>query len=180
MVRRNTVEGISVPSQLQNVAGSIFWVVYGIAASTHLVVLANLMTICGFGTVVLMQVKLKAVSVVRVLVVELSVVLVALVALAFSRNVLGIIAVLVGATGILPQVFRAARTAHLVGVSVVTFILVVTMSASWGIYGLMIDDLYVALPNAVIVPSALFISIRAIQSHSRYGSSTNAEAEPAR
>ena len=180
VVRRNTVEGISVPSQLQNVSGSILWVVYGIASSTHLVVLANLMTICGFGTVVFMQVRLKAVPAVRMLTVEISVVLAALIALAISRDLLGAIAVAVGATGIVPQVIRAAKTSHLVGISVVTFIMVVTMSASWGIYGLMIDDLYVALPNVVIVPSALFISIRAIQSHKRYGSSTTADAAPAR
>ena len=110
----------------------------------------------------------------------ISVVLAALIALAISRDLLGAVAVAVGATGIVPQVIRAAKTSHLVGISVVTFIMVVTMSASWGIYGLMIDDLYVALPNVVIVPSALFISIRAIQSHKRYGSSTTAEATPAR
>ncbi|MFM8814678.1 MAG: SemiSWEET family transporter, partial [Actinomycetes bacterium] len=152
VVRRNTVEGISVPSQLQNVSGSILWVIYGIASSTHLVVLANLMTICGFGTVVFMQVRLKAVSALRALGVEVFVILAALVALAISRNLLGAIAVVVGATGIVPQVFRAAKTSHLVGISVVTFIMVATMSTSWGIYGLLIDDVYVALPNVVIVP----------------------------
>ena len=99
----------------------------------------------------------------------------ALVVLAISRDVIGAIAVVVGATGIVPQVIRATRTRHLVGVSVVTFIMVVVMSASWGIYGVMIKDLYVALPNVVIVPSALFISVRAIQSHRRYGSSTTAK-----
>ena len=127
-----------------------------------------------------MQVRLKAVSLTRALAVELSVAAFALLALAISQDVLGAIAVVVGATGIVPQVIHAAKTSHLVGISVVTFIMVATMSASWGIYGLMIDDLYVALPNVVIVPSALFISMRAIQSHRRYGSSTIAEATPAR
>lgn len=180
VVRRNTVEGISVPSQLQNVSGSILWVVYGIASSTHLVVLANIMTICGFGTVVFMQIRLKAVSLTRALAVEFSVVVAALIALSISQDVLGAIAVAVGATGIVPQVIRAAKSSHLVGISVVTFIMVATMSASWGIYGVMINDPYVALPNVVIVPSALFIALRAIQSHRRYGSSTTAEATPAR
>ena len=138
------------------------------------------MTICGFGTVVFMQLRLKAVSLARALTVEISVVFGALIALAISRDVLGSIAVVVGATGIVPQVIRAAKTSHLVGISVVTFIMVTTMSASWGIYGVMISDPYVALPNVVIVPSAIFISIRAIQSHKRYGSSTTAEAIPAR
>ena len=180
VVKRKTVEGISVPSQLQNVSGSILWVVYGFASSVHLVVLANVVTICGFGTVVLMQVRLGAISLTRVLTVELSVLAAAFLALAISRDVLGVLAVLVGATGIVPQVIRAAKTNHLVGISVVTFVLVIVMSASWGIYGIIINDLYVALPNAVITPSALFISIRAVQSHRRYGNSTTAEAVPAR
>ena len=123
MVRRKTVEGISVPSQLQNVSGSILWVVYGIASSTPLVALANIMAICGFGTVVFMQVRLKAVSAARALTVEISVVLAALLALAISRDLLGAIAVVVGATGIVPQVIRAAKTSHLVGISVVTILL---------------------------------------------------------
>jgi uncharacterized protein with PQ loop repeat len=180
VVRRNTVQGISVSSQLQNVSGSILWVVYGIASSTFLVALANVMAICGFGTVVFKQIQLKALSLTRALTVELCVLAAALGALAISQDVLGSIAVVVGATGIVPQVIRAAKTSHLVGISVVTFLMVATMSASWGIYGLMIEDLYVALPNAVIVPSAVFISIRAIQSRRRYGSSTTAEAVPAR
>jgi len=138
------------------------------------------MTICGFGTVVFMQIRLKAVSLTRALAVEFSVVVAALIALSISQDVLGAIAVAVGATGIVPQVIRAAKSSHLVGISVVTFIMVATMSASWGIYGVMINDLYVALPNVVIVPSALFIALRAIQSHRRYGSSTTAEATPAR
>ena len=180
VVKRKTVEGISVPSQLQNVSGSILWVVYGVASSVHLVVLANVVTICGFGTVVLMQVRLGAISLTRALTVELSVLAAAFLALAISIDVLGVIAVLVGATGIVPQVIRAAKTNHLVGISVVTFVLVTAMSASWGIYGIIIDDLYVALPNVVITPSALFVAIRAVQSHRRYGNSTTAEALPAR
>ena len=109
VVKRKTVEGISVPSQLQNVSGSILWVVYGVASSVHLVVLANVVTICGFGTVVLMQVRLGAISLTRALTVELSVLAAAFLALAISIDVLGVIAVLVGATGIVPQVIRAAK-----------------------------------------------------------------------
>ena len=97
-----------------------------------------------------------------------------------SRDVLGPIAVVVGGTGIVPQAIRAARTTHLVGVSVATFAMVVVMSVSWGVYGLMIGDFFVAMPNVVIVPSALFIMLRALQSHNRYGKTTDATAVPAR
>jgi uncharacterized protein with PQ loop repeat len=180
VVRRNTVEGISVFSQMQSVSGSMLWVVYGIVAHTYLVVTANVMTIVGFGTVVIAQVHHRAVSWQRVVGVLTAAIAIAIVSGGVSQDVLGLIAVGVGATGIIPQVIRAARTTHLVGVSVATFAMVVVMSVSWGIYGLMIGDLFVATPNVVIVPGALFITWRALLSHHRYAKTTDATAVPAR
>ena len=180
VVRHNTVEGVSVFAQLQSLSGSILWVVYGIVSQTYLVVTANVMTIVGFGTVIIAQVHHRAVSMQRALLVVSAVIAVAIGSAAISRDVLGVLAVVVGGTGIVPQAVRAARTTHLVGVSVATFAMVVVMSVSWGIYGLMIDDLFVATPNVVIVPSALFIMLRALQSHHRYGNTTDATAVPAR
>ena len=180
VVRRNTVEGVSVFSQLQSLSGSILWVIYGVVSQTYLVVTANVMTIVGFGTVIISQVRHRAVSWQRVLVVLAAVILIAVGSGSLSRDALGLIAVAVGGTGIVPQAIRAARTTHLVGVSVATFAMVVVMSVSWGMYGLMIGDLFVATPNVVIVPSALFIMFRALQSHHRYGKTTDATAVPAR
>jgi uncharacterized protein with PQ loop repeat len=179
VVRRNTVEGISVFSQMQSLSGSILWVTYGIVSNTYLVVTANVMTIIGFGLVIIAQLRHRAVSWQRVLVVLTAVIAIAVVSGAVSKDVLGLIAVVVGGTGIVPQAIRAARTAHLVGVSVATFAMVVIMSLSWGIYGLMIGDLFVATPNVVIVPSALFIMLRALQSHHRYGKTNHITAAPA-
>ena len=138
------------------------------------------MTIVGFGTVIIAQVRHRAVSWQRVLVVLTAVIAIAVVSGAISKDVLGLISVVVGGTGIVPQAIRAARTTHLVGVSVATFGMVVIMSVSWSIYGLMIDDLFVVAPNVVIVPSALFIMLRTLQSHHRYGKTTVATAVPAR
>jgi uncharacterized protein with PQ loop repeat len=165
---------------MQSLSGSILWVVYGIVANTYLVVTANVMTIVGFGTVIIAQVRHRAVSRQRVLVVLTAIITIAVVSGSVSKDVLGFIAVIVGGTGIVPQAIRAARTTHLVGVSVATFAMVVVMSVSWGIYGLMIDDMFIATPNVVVVPSALFIMLRALQSHHRYGKTTDATAVPAR
>ena len=165
---------------MQSFSGSILWVVYGIVSHTYLVVTANVMTIVGFGMVIIAQVRHRAVSWQRAIFVVIAVIVIAISAGAVSKDVLGPIAVVVGGTGIVPQAIRAARTTHLVGVSVATFAMVVVMSVSWGLYGLMIGDLFVATPNVVIVPSALFIMVRALQSHHRYGKITDATAVPAR
>ena len=180
VVRRNTVEGVSVFSQLQSLSGSILWVTYGIVTQTYLVITANVMTIVGFGTVIIAQVRHRAVSWQRVLVVLAAVIAIAVISGVLSSDALGLISVAVGGTGIVPQAIRAARTNHLVGVSVATFALVIAMSVSWSIYGLMIDDYFVVAPNVIIVPSALFIMLRALQSHHRYGKTTDATAVPAR
>jgi hypothetical protein len=45
---------------------------------------------------------------------------------------------------------------------------------------LLIDDLFIAMPNVTIVPGAIFITWRALQSHHRYGKTTDATAVPAR
>jgi uncharacterized protein with PQ loop repeat len=180
VVRHNTIEGVSVFSQLQSLSGSILWVVYGIASQSHLVVTANVMTIIGFGVVIIAQVRHRAVSWQGAISVVIAVMVVAITAGVVSRDVLGVLAVVVGGTGIVPQAIRAARTTHLVGVSVATFALVIAMSVSWSIYGLMIGDYFVVAPNVVIVPSALFIMLRALQSHHRYGKTTVATAVPAR
>ena len=180
VVRHNTVEGVSVFSQMQSLSASILWVVYGIVANTYLVVTANVMTIVGFGTVVIAQVHHRAVSWQRAMLVVITVVVISISTGVVSKDVLGLISVIVGSTGIVPQAIRAARTTHLVGVSVATFALVIAMSVSWSIYGLMIDDLFVVAPNVIIVPSALFVMLRALQSHHRYGKTTDATAVPAR
>lgn len=180
VVRHDTVEGISVASQVQGFVGSVLWIAYGLNAETYLVVAANVMTLVGVGVVL---VKFIQHHVLR-FVVATSIIAVATVgsavAIVVSPTLLAIVAVLIGSTGIIPQVVRAARTSQLVGVSVATFLIITAMSTSWFLYGLMIDDLFVAAPNVIIAPCAMFIAVRAIRSHRRYSKTIEAEVVPAR
>ena len=141
---------------------------------------ANVVTLIGIGVVVYKQVDMNVITMRFAIGVELAVCVLAFATWSISESVLGVVTVFIGSTGIIPQAIRAARTSHLVGVSVMTFLIITTMTVSWGTYGLLIGDAYVAAPNIIIGPCALFIAIRAIQSHRRYGSSTTAEATPAR
>ena len=180
VVAHNTVEGVSATSQMQGFAGSILWIAYGIHSETYLVVMANVMTILGFGIVIAKMVAHRAVTLQRAILVELGVVVVSFAALSISPTLLALIAVAVGSTGIIPQVIRAARTSHLTGVSVATYTIITVMSASWFAYGVMIDDVFVSAPNVIIVPAATFIAFRAIRSHRAYSRTMVAEALPAR
>ncbi len=180
VVKRDTVEGISVASQIQGFAGSVLWIAYGVHAETHLVVAANTMSLIGIGVVLAKFIQHRMLS----FGVFTSVVVVmtagSTIAVFVSPTLLGVVAVIVGSTGIVPQAVRAARTDHLVGVSVATFVIVAAMSSSWFFYGLMIEDLYVAAPNVVIIPCSTLIAVRAIRSHHRYSRTTEADVVPAR
>ena len=180
VLARNTVEGVSATSQLQGLAGSILWITYGIHSDTKLVVMANVMTIVGFGIVVGKMIAHHAVSFRKALLIEVGVLFISLVSLAISTTLLAVIAVVVGSTGIIPQVVRAARTSHLTGVSVATYLIIAVMSASWCAYGVMIEDAFVSAPNVIIVPSATYIAYRAIRSHRVHSSVIVADALPAR
>ena len=176
----NTVEGVSPPTQLQGFAGSILWIVYGLHSGTYLVVLANMMTIVGVGIVIVQMVRHKTIGSTRVATVEVGVLALSLLLLMLSPTMLAFVAVVVGSTGILPQVIRAARTQHLTGVSVATYAIIAVMSMSWFAYGIMIDDYFVAAPNFIIVPSAAFIAFRAVRSHQLHSKTSVASALPAR
>ncbi|MFM8812105.1 MAG: SemiSWEET family transporter [Actinomycetota bacterium] len=180
VVAHNTVEGVSATSQMQGFAGSILWIAYGIHSETYLVVMANVMTILGFGIVIAKMVAHRAVTLQRAMLVELGVVVVSFAALSISPTLLALIAVAVGSTGIIPQVIRAARTSHLTGVSVATYTIIAVMSASWFAYGVMIDDVFVSAPNVIIVPGAVLIAYRAIRSHRAHSRTMVADALPAR
>ena len=180
VVARNTIEGVSATTQLQGLAGSILWITYGLYSHTYLVVMANVMTIVGFGIVVGKMVAHRAVTFRKALLIEVGVLVVSLTSLALSPTLLAVIAVVIGSTGIIPQVARAARTSHLTGVSVATYLIIAVMSASWCAYGVMIEDVFVSAPNVVIVPSAMYITYRAIRSHRVYSRVMVADALPAR
>jgi uncharacterized protein with PQ loop repeat len=180
VVRRNTVEGISVLGQLQGFCGATMWVVYGTVAATPLVVAGNGMVIVGVGTVVVQMVRLREIPARLPAVLFTAVFAFAVTMSMLSLTALGAVAAVVGGTGIIPQVYRSAKTPHLKGVSVSTNVLLAVMAVSWGLYGLMIDDLLVASQNVVLAPAAAFIAARAAWSHHHYANVIDASVDPAR
>lgn len=170
VVRRNTVEGVAILSQMQGFIAGGMWVVYGIAASKPVISFGNGVVTVGIGVVLVQMVRLKVLSRAQLVGVLVGVYSFAIVLQIFSLNALGAIAGVIGSTGIIPQFWKAARQSHLKGVSASGNMLLALTTVSWGIYSIFIDDPLLAASNFVIVFPALFISLRAIQSHRKYGS----------
>ena len=76
--------------------------------------------------------------------------------------------VAIGAPAIIPQVVRVYRTEHLYGVSAAMYGLLSFCCLTWFIYGAMIDDWFVSLPNVVGTLGAFYIWIRAVKSHKKF------------
>ena len=128
------------------------------------------MVTIGIGVVLVQMVRLKVLPLKLFVGIVAGVYGFALIMQGVSLNVLAGIAGVIGSVGIIPQVWKAARQSHLKGVSASGNALLALTTISWGMYSLMIDDPMLAASNFVLVIPALFISLRAIQSHRKYGS----------
>lgn len=170
VVRHNTVEGVAILSQMQGFIAGGMWVVYGIAGAEPVISLGNGVVTVGIGVVLVQMVRLNVLTKTQLIGILLGIYSFAIVLQVFSLNALGAIAGVIGSSGIIPQVWKAARQSHLKGVSASGNALLALTTVSWGLYSLMIDDPLLAASNFVIVLPASFIALRAVQSHRKYGS----------
>lgn len=180
VLRKKTVEGISVVGTLHSFTGSLLWSIYGLRAGVWYVAVSNVITLFALAIVITAQVRYNAVRLNVVLASQLSILAIGVAAALISKNGIGLVAVAIGGTAIIPQTIRSARTSHQVGLSSATYAIIFVNSISWGTYGFLIGDRFVMTPNFLIVPCALFISARAVLSHRRYGSTTEVTTLPAR
>lgn len=86
----------------------------------------------------------------------------------YSMTLMGWCTVAIGAPAIIPQVVRVYRTEHLYGVSAPMYALLFVCCVTWFIYGAMINDWFVAIPNVVGTSGSLYIWVRAVKSHKKY------------
>lgn len=180
VVRKRTVEGISIVATVHSMSGALLWSIYGINAAVPSIALANIVTFVAVGFIIGAQVRYGVVSVRLAISSQLAIAFIGIVAAYISESFIGVVAIAIGGTAIIPQTIRSARTDHQVGLSALTYAVIAVMSVSWAIYGVMLGDAFIIAPNFLVVPCALFISIRAVISHRRYDSTSEAVAVPAR
>lgn len=180
VIRKRTVEGISVVATIHSMSGALLWSIYGIVAAVPSVALANIVTYVAVGIVVSAQVRYAVVSSRLAIASQFTIALIGIIAAYVSDSFIGFVATAIGGTAIIPQTIRSARTNHQVGVSALTYAMIAVVSVSWAVYGAMLGNAFIIAPNFLIIPCALFISIRAVISHRRYGSTNEMVAVPAR
>ena len=79
---------------------------------------------------------------------------------AWGICILGWLAIVVGATSVLPQTVHVLRVPVLTGVSVSMYGLLSVAAASWAVYGVLIGDPLVVLTNLLVLPCAAVVVTR--------------------
>lgn len=165
---------------VHGMAGALLWSIYGIATVVPSIAIANIVTFLALGVIIGAQVQHEVLSLPLAIGSQLAIAIIGILAATISESLIGIVAIAIGGTAIIPQTIRSARTSHQVGLSTLTFAITAVMASSWAIYGAILKDAFVIAPNFLVVPCAIFIGIRAVRSHRRYGSTIETVAVPAR
>jgi uncharacterized protein with PQ loop repeat len=158
---KRSVEGVAAQSQLIGLSGTLMWLTYGVITDRLPMVLSNLNIELAILALMVMLVRKRALPIWQPVVVFVATLMFCVVAAQISSTIIGVTGVLIGTPAIFPQVWRALRTEHLLGVSVTSYMLLASMGTGWFTYGLTIGDPVVSYPNLVLIPSASFIAWKA-------------------
>jgi uncharacterized protein with PQ loop repeat len=181
--RKKSVEGVAPLGTVISIAGTIMWLVYGVATESVPMILSNLNIEIAFLFLAAYLVHKNALPLWAPLATFVGTFVFSIAVVQYSVTLLGVAGVVIGTPAIFPQFWRAVRSPRLYGVSVVSFTLLATMGVGWFTYGLTIGDPVVSYPNLVLIPCSSFIAWKAWRSHHDSMVQRNVtvvETEPAR
>jgi uncharacterized protein with PQ loop repeat len=158
--RHRTVEGIAPKGTLHGGVASALWMLYGLALGDPAITVANAAVVLAMGLIAVQQVR-HGVLPGRVAVATAgAVAVVGGVGVALSPSLVGWLAILAGATSVLPQTVHVLRAPSLHGVSVPTYALLCLTTLSWASYGVGIGDSLVVATNLLVLPCAALVMAR--------------------
>jgi MtN3 and saliva related transmembrane protein len=161
--RQRTVEGLSPKGTLHGVAATASWALYGIVTGVVPLIVSNL-TVCLAMVLIGLAQAREGVLPARLIGVTAAVTVgVGLLASLVSPALAGWIAIVVGATSILPQTFHVLRSPDLSGVSVAMYALLIVTALAWSSYGFLIGDPLLAGPNVIVLPCSVLVLVKALR-----------------
>jgi uncharacterized protein with PQ loop repeat len=152
------------------------WTIYGLNKPEGQVALSNGLLVIALSLILFVCVKHEKIRWSIPVFTLIAVLIVGTVIANYSITLMGWCTVAIGAPAIIPQVVRVYRTEHLYGVSAAMYGLLSFCCLTWLIYGAMIDDWFVSLPNIIGTLGAFYIWVRAVKSHRKYQTPLEASA----
>jgi len=145
------------------------WTIYGINKPETQVALSNGMLVVALLLILYVCVKHKKIAWHVLVFWLLTVSLVGTVIARFSITLMGLCTMVLAGSSMIPQIVRVYKTDHVYGVSASMYGLLSFCCLTWFIYGAMIEDWFVSLPNIVGIIGGFYICVRAVKSHKKYG-----------
>jgi uncharacterized protein with PQ loop repeat len=158
--RRRTVDGIAPTGTMHGAVASALWMLYGLARGDLAISAANAAVVVAMSLIASQQIRYRTLSSRTAASTLLLVVIVGGCGLAMSPDVVGWLAIVAGATSVLPQTFHVLRAPTLHGVSVPTYALLCATTMSWASYGVVVGDPLVIMTNLLVLPCAALVVSR--------------------
>ena len=165
--RQRTVDGIAPTGTLHGAVASALWMLYGLARGDVAISVANAAVVVAMSLIASQQIRYRTLSSRTAASTFLLVVIVGGCGLAVSPDVVGWLAIIAGATSVLPQTFHVLHAPTLHGVSVPTYALLCLTTMSWASYGVVVGDPLVVLTNLLVLPCAALVVSRTLASQRR-------------
>lgn len=160
-LRHNTTLGISPFGLIHGLFGATLWLSYGIGQSLAPVAIANVSFVTAQSLIILVATRNGHIPR-RVVTGVYPVVLMALIVLPqVPGPVLGVMAVIISGSAIVPQFLHVLGTTDLHGISLFSYALTIVTCVAWLSYGFVLPDLMISAQNFVAIPILAYIMLKA-------------------
>lgn len=160
-LRHNTTHGISPFGLVHGLIGATLWLSYGINERIAPVAIANTSFVVAQTLIIYVAYKNGHIER-RVITAAYPVVFAILIFLnPVPSAVIGVIAVLISGSSIIPQFIHVLRTENLHGISLTSYTLTIITCVVWLLYGFVISDLMISAQNFLAIPILLFMTQKA-------------------
>jgi len=158
--RLRSVEGIAGRGTLHGLAGSSLWTAYGIAKVNPPLIISNATIMLATVLIGIAQIRHGVLRGWQPFATIAGFMTAAFAMTAVSPAITGWVAIVIGATSILPQTAHVLRAPDLSGISLTMYAMLIATAVSWGLYGILLGDLLVSAPNAIVIPCALVVAAK--------------------
>ena len=160
-LRHNTTHGISPFGLIHGLLGSTMWLTYGVIERIFPVALANASFITAQSLIIYVayrngHLERQVLTITYPLVATMLIVLTQL-----PASPIGLAAIAISGSSIIPQFVHVLRTENLHGISIASYLLTILNCSCWLLYGFVISDLMISAQNFVAVPIFIYVTWRA-------------------
>ena len=179
-LRHNTTHGISPFGLVHGLIGAMLWFSYGVSERLVPVYVANASFLTAQSLIILVAFRNGHITAGTLRMAYPVAGAIFVTAMFAPAGAVGITAVVISGSAIVPQFLHVVRTDNLHGISIVSYLLTIVTCTSWLLYGFVISDLMISAQNFVAIPALSYITVKAWRWRMRTASVAESTVQPAR